>query len=71
MLKAQASIVIFLLSSKAGGVGINLIGMFDYFCYGAGSKVVGGSRLVLIDSDWNPRLSSRFLSSLMTDYIVQ
>ncbi|KAJ2913251.1 hypothetical protein MD484_g7183, partial [Candolleomyces efflorescens] len=31
---------IFLLSSKAGGVGINLI---------------GGSRLFLIDSDWNPR----------------
>ncbi|TFK25490.1 RAD54B protein [Coprinopsis marcescibilis] len=30
---------IFLLSSKAGGVGINLI---------------GGSRLFLIDSDWNP-----------------
>ncbi|KAJ7072454.1 SNF2 family N-terminal domain-containing protein [Mycena amicta] len=30
---------IFLLSSKAGGVGINLI---------------GGSRLCLIDSDWNP-----------------
>lgn len=32
--------VVFLLSSKAGGVGLNLI---------------GGSRLVLIDSDWNPR----------------
>ncbi|KAG2015919.1 SNF2-family ATP dependent chromatin remodeling factor snf21 [Coprinopsis cinerea AmutBmut pab1-1] len=30
---------VFLLSSKAGGVGINLI---------------GGSRLFLIDSDWNP-----------------
>lgn len=32
--------VIFLLSSKAGGVGLNLI---------------GASRLCLIDSDWNPR----------------
>jgi hypothetical protein len=32
--------VIFLLSSKAGGVGINLI---------------GASRLCLIDCDWNPR----------------
>jgi hypothetical protein len=32
--------VLFLLSSKAGGVGINLI---------------GASRLCLIDSDWNPR----------------
>lgn len=32
--------VLFLLSSKAGGVGLNLI---------------GASRLCLIDSDWNPR----------------
>ncbi|KAJ7928623.1 SNF2 family N-terminal domain-containing protein [Mycena leptocephala] len=35
----QRSSFVFLLSSKAGGVGINLI---------------GGSRLCLIDSDWNP-----------------
>ncbi|KAJ8077030.1 helicase [Marasmius tenuissimus] len=35
----QKSGFVFLLSSKAGGVGINLI---------------GGSRLCLIDSDWNP-----------------
>jgi DNA repair and recombination protein RAD54B len=32
--------VLFLLSSKAGGVGLNLI---------------GASRLCLIDCDWNPR----------------
>ena len=31
--------VVFLLSSKAGGVGLNLI---------------GASRLVLFDIDWNP-----------------
>lgn len=31
--------VLFLLSAKAGGVGLNLI---------------GASRLILIDSDWNP-----------------
>jgi hypothetical protein len=31
---------LFLLSSKAGGVGLNLI---------------GASRLCLVDSDWNPR----------------
>ncbi|KAJ7782862.1 P-loop containing nucleoside triphosphate hydrolase protein [Mycena metata] len=37
---SQRSSFVFLLSSKAGGVGINLI---------------GGSRLCLIDSDWNPR----------------
>ncbi|KAJ7594739.1 SNF2 family N-terminal domain-containing protein [Mycena floridula] len=36
---SQSSSFIFLLSSKAGGVGINL---------------VGASRLCLIDSDWNP-----------------
>ncbi|KAF9559847.1 hypothetical protein CPC08DRAFT_742940 [Agrocybe pediades] len=35
----QQNSFIFLLSSKAGGVGINLI---------------GGSRLFIIDSDWNP-----------------
>ncbi|KAJ7188473.1 SNF2 family N-terminal domain-containing protein [Mycena filopes] len=35
----QRSGFVFLLSSKAGGVGINLI---------------GGSRLCLVDSDWNP-----------------
>ena len=32
-------VVVFLLSSKAGGVGLNLI---------------GGSRLILFDIDWNP-----------------
>lgn len=36
----EARTVIFLLSAKAGGVGLNLI---------------GASRLCLIDSDWNPR----------------
>jgi len=35
----QAKRFVFLLSSKAGGVGLNLI---------------GASRLVLVDSDWNP-----------------
>ena len=37
---ANSPLVLFLLSSKAGGVGLNLI---------------GASRLCLIDSDWNPR----------------
>ncbi|EPQ57554.1 hypothetical protein GLOTRDRAFT_127906 [Gloeophyllum trabeum ATCC 11539] len=36
---SQATRFLFLLSAKAGGVGLNLI---------------GASRLVLIDSDWNP-----------------
>ncbi|KAF9047302.1 SNF2 family N-terminal domain-containing protein [Panaeolus papilionaceus] len=35
----QQNSFVFLLSSKAGGVGINLI---------------GGSRLIIFDSDWNP-----------------
>lgn len=38
-LRYSLAAVIFLLSTKAGGVGLNLI---------------GASRLVLIDSDWNP-----------------
>ncbi|KAF8520381.1 SNF2 family N-terminal domain-containing protein [Hysterangium stoloniferum] len=37
---SQANGFLFLLSAKAGGVGLNLI---------------GASRLILIDSDWNPR----------------
>ena len=42
-------LVLFLLSSKAGGVGINLI---------------GASRLCLIDGDWNPRFNlSRLLTT--------
>ncbi|KAF8518738.1 SNF2 family N-terminal domain-containing protein [Gautieria morchelliformis] len=36
---SQSNCFIFLLSAKAGGVGLNLI---------------GASRLVLVDSDWNP-----------------
>ena len=39
-LNLTCTAVLFLLSSKAGGVGLNLI---------------GASRLCLIDSDWNPR----------------
>jgi len=40
--KPSVFLVLFLLSSKAGGVGINLI---------------GASRLCLIDGDWNPRFN--------------
>ena len=38
---------LFLLSSKAGGVGINLI---------------GGSRLVMMDCDWNPATDKQAMS---------
>ncbi|KAF8813639.1 hypothetical protein BYT27DRAFT_7334698 [Phlegmacium glaucopus] len=43
--ESQHNSFIFLLSSKAGGVGINLI---------------GASRLFIIDSDWNPRCDPIF-----------
>ncbi|KAF8070293.1 P-loop containing nucleoside triphosphate hydrolase protein [Lyophyllum atratum] len=45
---------LFLLSSKAGGVGINLI---------------GASRLCLIDSDWNPRCAD-ILDSYLTAFNI-
>jgi DNA repair and recombination protein RAD54B len=41
---------VFLLSSKAGGVGINLI---------------GASRLCLIDGDWNPRFDSPHTTAVL------
>uniref|UniRef100_A0A0W0FFX5 Uncharacterized protein n=1 Tax=Moniliophthora roreri TaxID=221103 RepID=A0A0W0FFX5_MONRR len=53
----QRSGFIFLLSSKAGGVGINLIGTTELYRAAidrSTSRCSGGSRLCLIDSDWNP-----------------
>ncbi|KAF8348116.1 P-loop containing nucleoside triphosphate hydrolase protein [Amanita rubescens] len=46
---SQETCFLFLLSSKAGGVGLNL---------------TGASRLCLIDSDWNPRPCSHDLQSM-------
>lgn len=43
---------IFLLSSKAGGCGINLI---------------GANRLVLMDPDWNPALDQQALARVWRD----
>lgn len=40
----NSSLVAFLLSSKAGGCGLNLI---------------GGNRLVLFDPDWNPAVDKQ------------
>lgn len=39
LLKSDSVLVVFLLSSKAGGTGLNL---------------TGASRLILYDIDWNP-----------------
>lgn len=48
------SLVLFLLSSKAGGVGLNLI---------------GASRLCLIDSDWNPRYAVHLRGNEISDVL--
>ena len=40
---------VFLLSAKAGGLGLNL---------------VGGSRLVLLDSDWNPAVDVQAMARI-------
>lgn len=45
-------LVVFLLSAKAGGVGLNL---------------VGASRLVLFDSDWNPATDLQAMSRIWRD----
>jgi len=43
---------VFLLSAKAGGVGLNL---------------TGASRLVLYDSDWNPAMDLQAMSRIWRD----
>lgn len=48
-------IVVFLLSSKAGGVGLNLI---------------GASRLILYDIDWNPANDLQVETPLINYYII-
>lgn len=47
-----ASIFAFLLSAKSGGVGLNL---------------VGGSRLILFDNDWNPSVDLQAMSRIHRD----
>ncbi len=47
--RASDKRIVFLLSSKAGGVGINLI---------------GGSRLVMLDPDWNPATDKQAMSRI-------
>ncbi|XP_050336184.1 DNA repair and recombination protein RAD54B-like isoform X2 [Bactrocera neohumeralis] len=44
--------LVFLLSAKAGGVGLNLI---------------GASRLVLFDNDWNPAIDAQAISRIWRD----
>lgn len=43
---------VFLLSAKAGGVGLNLI---------------GASRLILFDSDWNPASDAQTMARIWRD----
>jgi hypothetical protein len=46
------SVVVFLLSARAGGVGLNL---------------TGASRLILYDSDWNPATDLQAMSRIWRD----
>ncbi|KAK8865771.1 hypothetical protein IAR55_000918 [Kwoniella newhampshirensis] len=50
--KKREESFVFLLSAKAGGVGLNLI---------------GGSRLILFDSDWNPSTDSQAMARIHRD----
>lgn len=47
-----ALLAVFLLSARAGGVGLNL---------------TGASRLVLFDSDWNPASDAQAMSRIWRD----
>jgi len=46
---AFSDVAVFLLSAKSGGVGLNLI---------------GGSRLILIDPDWNPATDQQAMARI-------
>lgn len=50
--RPNSPIFVFLLSSKAGGVGLNL---------------TGASRLILFDSDWNPATDLQAMSRIWRD----
>ena len=49
---ADAGLQVFLLSTRAGGAGLNL---------------VGASRLVLVDSDWNPAVDLQAMGRIWRD----
>lgn len=49
---SEKSIFVFLLSAKSGGVGLNLI---------------GASRLILFDNDWNPSIDLQAMSRIHRD----
>ena len=46
---ASSNVAVFLLSAKSGGVGLNLI---------------GGSRLILVDPDWNPATDQQAMARI-------
>lgn len=50
--RSEAEPFVFLLSSKSGGVGLNLI---------------GGNRLILFDSDWNPATDRQAMARIHRD----
>ena len=51
----MCTVVVFLLSSKAGGVGLNLI---------------GASHLILYDIDWNPANDLQVLTKELVNVII-
>ena len=52
--RPSSSIFMFLLSAKAGGVGLNLI---------------GANRIVLLDPDWNPSTDAQAMARVWRDGI--
>lgn len=50
-LKTYPAPVVFLLSAKSGGVGLNLI---------------GANRLILLDSDWNPSTDRQAMARIVS-----
>ena len=48
----SSNVTVFLLSARSGGVGLNLI---------------GASRLILVDPDWNPATDNQALARIWRD----
>ena len=63
----EGSEFIFLLSSKAGGCGINLIGANRLILFDPGELRREESSLVNMESDWNPAADQQALARVWRD----